>query len=171
MSVRVWVPLVMSTLLACSGGSDDPNFGGGGGGGSTGDGGSASDDTGGGDGGSADPDAPSITNVTAEFYTPPQQNTVIEVYVYYDDPQGDVDGGKVQIEVQASGGDAYGDTLNIDGAYARIDDDIEGDPVWFWICGGEDCDGPVDTSQSFELTVELRDAAGHWSEPATATAQ
>lgn len=165
MSALALVPLMLAGLLACTSESDSPNFGGGGNG-------DSSDDTGGDDtGGATNPDAPAITSINAEFYNPPQQNTVIEVFVFYDDPQDDVDGGKVTVDVVASGGDEYGDTLDIDGVYARLDDSQEGNPVWFWICGGEDCDAAVDTNQTFDLTVQLQDAAGNWGEAVTKSVQ
>lgn len=167
MSPVTLIPLVLGALLACTGADDDPTFGGGGSGGGGGDGGAA-DDTG---GGSVDPDAPVISSIEAEFYNPPQQATVIEVYVHYEDAQPDVDGGKVQIDVATSDGDEYGFEITIDGAEARLDDSIEGSPVWFWLCGGEDCDAAVDTSLTYDIAIQLKDAAGNWSEEATATVQ
>ncbi|RME23832.1 MAG: hypothetical protein D6798_12720 [Deltaproteobacteria bacterium] len=147
-------------LTACNGG-DGSLFGTGGAQTDPPTSGSDTGDTGGG----GDPDAPTITRLTAEFYTPPQLSTVIELYAWYSDPQNDVDGGRVDLTVVASDGSKLSDTVDIDGKYARLDTDLDGDPVWLWVSGTDG--GAVDTSLSYELTVILEDAAGHRSAPAS----
>ncbi len=154
--------LLTATLTACTAEADSP-FGNGG---SQADPPTDGDDTGDtGSTGGGDPDGPTITNLTAEFYTPPQLSTVIEIYAYYTDPQDDVDGGKLDLTITASDGSKLADTVDIDGKYARLDTDIDGNPVWMWLSGTDG--GSIDTSLSYDLTVTLEDAAGNRSAPAS----
>ncbi len=158
MTRRILVPLLAFCLGACAPEDDSPLSGGGS---SSGDGGgSTTDDT-----GEANPDAPVITDLTAEFYSPPNLPTVIEIYAYWEDVQGDVDGGSIAVAVEASNGVTLSDNIDIDGKYARLDDSIDGSPVTLWL-SGEDGD-PVDTSLSYEISVQLKDVAGNESAAAS----
>jgi|GEM_PF-3323543 len=154
--------MVLLALAGCSAPGDHPGFSGGGSAAVVDgdDSGVASD--GGGDGGSTDAAAPVITEVQAAFYSPPNLATVIEAFVYWDDPQGDVDGGKVVISVSASDGTSLDQTLDIDGTYARLDTDRTGSPVTFWLSG-------VNTGLSYTVDLSLKDAAGHASNSMSAT--
>ncbi|MCK6503700.1 hypothetical protein L6R53_09925 [Myxococcota bacterium] len=158
MSRSVLVPLLALTLSACAPPEDDV-FGGGGGGGDGGSGDGGTDDTG---TWVDDGVSPVIDAVTAEFYTPPNYDTVLQVYIWWTDAQGDVDGGKVDYGIQGSDGSNLSGTLDITGTEARLDDDVEGTPVYFWVAG-------IDTGLSYEVEVELQDAAGNRSQSATAT--
>ncbi|MCB9780351.1 MAG: hypothetical protein H6742_17435 [Alphaproteobacteria bacterium] len=160
------LPLVILGL-ACTDGSD-PTFGSGGSASST-DGGGDEDSGGGDDGGAYDGVSPQITSMTAEFYSPPNLARVIEVYVWWEDPQDDVDGGKVVLSVESSSGDSLDTTLAIEGPEARLDDGVDGSPVWFWLSG--EGGGAIDNSQSYELTVKLKDTAGNLSDPASITVE
>lgn len=152
--------------LACST-TEDPTFGSGAGGTSSDDGGA--EDSGDGGGGEYDGVSPEITEVSAEFYTPPNLPTVVEVYAWWSDPQEDVDGGKVVLSVESSGGDSLNTTLAIDGPEARLDDDLDGSPVWFWLSG--EGGGAIDDTQSYDITIKLKDTAGNTSDPYTVTVQ
>lgn len=155
------LPLLVLPLAACTA-EDDPVFGGGGGGGDGGDD----------DGGSVDDTgtwvddgvSPVISDVTAEFYSPPNYDTVLQVYIWWTDAQGDVDGGKVDYELLGSDGASLSGTLDITGTEARLDDDLDGTPVYFWVAG-------IDTGLSYEVEVRLQDAAGNSSQAAAASTQ
>jgi hypothetical protein len=151
--------LLASAPLGCVA-EDEPNFGGGGGGG--GDGGDA-------DGGTDDTGtwvddgvSPVIDAVTAEFYNPPNYDTVLQVYVWWTDPQGDVDGGVVEYLIDGSDGSSLSGALDITGTEARLDDDMEGTPVYFWVAG-------IDTGTAYDVEVLLRDVAGNRSQSASAS--
>lgn len=153
------VPLLLLGLSGCAS-PEDTTFGGGGAG-LDGDGGGDGGDSG---GGVDDGVSPEITAVTAEFYSPPNYDTVIQVYIYWSDAQADIDGGKVVYDIQGSDGEALSGTLDITGTEARLDDDIDGDPVYFWVSG-------IDTSLTYEVEVTLKDSAGHSSQAASASIQ
>lgn len=155
--------LLAGLLLACEA-EPDPLFGGGGGdGGSSGDGG----DTGGAaDGGGIVDDgvSPVITSVEAEFYTPPNFETVLQVYIYWTDAQEDMKGGSVVYTIVGSDGGKDEGMLSIGGSEARMDNTIEGSPIFFWASG-------VNTSADYEVDVMLKDMAGNDSQVVSATAQ
>lgn len=151
------VPTLVLGLLGCES-STDPTFGGGGVG-------NAGDDGGEGDGGSSlDPAAPTITELTAVFYTPPNFDLVIEVYAHWEDAEEDMWDGKVVYDILASDGEELSGTLDITGEEARLDDDVDGDPVFFWVQG-------VSSSLTYDVEVTLKDAEGHASQAATTTCQ
>ncbi len=146
-------------LLACEAEPDRP-FGGGVGG----DGGSTAADGGAGDGGDADGGAsdgvsPTILSVEADFYTPPNYDTVLQVYIYWEDPQEDLKGGSVVFSVRGSDGAQEDGVLQIGGSEARMDNLIEGSPIFFWLQG-------VNTSATYEVDVMLKDMAGNDSQVA-----
>ncbi|NOY26439.1 MAG: hypothetical protein GXP62_11255 [Oligoflexia bacterium] len=154
----VAVPVLILGLLGCQD-SAGPNFGGGGLAAGTG-------DAGGGDGGgnNATPSAPVITDLTAEFYTPPNYTMVMQIYAWWTDDEGDILGGKVDYQIDGDNGDSLGGTLEISGKEARLDDDLDGTPVFFWVKG-------VTSNANYDVEVTLIDAAGHRSVAATTSTQ
>jgi hypothetical protein len=152
--------LLAGLLLGCEAEPDRP-FGGGvagdGGGedsGATGDGGGTVDDG----------VSPVITSVVAEFYTPPNFETVLQVYIYWTDPQEDIKGGSVIYSIRGSDGASDEGALPIGGSEARMDDTVEGSPVFFWVAG-------VDTSADYEVDVMLKDMSGNDSQVVSASVQ
>ncbi len=151
--------LLAGLLFACEAEPERP-FGGG----VAGDGGG--DDSGdGGDGGTVDDGmSPMITSVEAEFYTPPNFETVLQVYIYWSDPQEDLKGGSVVYSIKGSDGANDEGALPIGGSDARMDNTIEGSPIFFWVAG-------VDTSADYEVDVMLKDMSGNDSQVVSATVQ
>lgn len=154
--------LLAGLLFACEAEPERP-FGGGvegdGGGEDSGDGGD------GGDGGTVDDGmSPTITSVEADFYTPPNFDTVLQVYIYWSDPQEDVKGGSVVYTITGSDGASDDGSLPIGGNEARMDNTIEGSPIFFWVAG-------VDTGAQYDVDVMLKDMSGNDSQVVSATVQ
>lgn len=152
--------LLAGLLLACEAEPERP-FGGG----VAGDGGDEDSGSGGDGGGTVDDGvSPLITSVEADFYTPPNFDTVLQVYIYWSDPQEDIKGGSVIYSITGSDGAKDDGALPIGGSEARMDNTIEGSPVFFWVVG-------VDTSADYEVDVMLKDMSGNDSQVVSATVQ
>ncbi len=110
------------------------------------------DDTGGVPGGSP----PSILNVSTSIEDYPDISWVAELTVTFTDPDGDVDGGSVEILAELDGQDPLELSVAIDGSQAIYDSD-EGTIFLAMSVNDGDVSG--------YLTLVLEDASGLMSEP------
>jgi hypothetical protein len=99
---------------------------------------------------------PSVLNISTTVEDYPDISWVVEVTLTYTDPDGDVDGGSVELLAAIDGQDPMDITVPIDGSQA-INDQEAGTVFLAFAVGGGDISG--------NLSVSLVDAAGLMSEP------
>ena len=157
------------TGFSTSGTGTNPNDLGPSGSGSTGGNGSGGSGSGDGSGGEVtsgdladveNDDAPLISGVDAFFTEYEGQGDLIEVHVYYEDAQDDVEGGSMALSY--SNNDTSGmDDISLDASNASAN--LEDGEVTVLFSN-------VDTAQDYQFRVRLTDTAGNQSNEFTAVA-
>ena len=105
-------------------------------------------------------DAPLISGVDAFFTEYEGQGDLIEVHVYYEDAQDDLEGGKMALSY--SNEDTSGaDDISLDASNASANLE-EGEVTVLF--------SNVDTAQDYQFRIRLTDAAGNQSNEFTAVA-
>ena len=105
-----------------------------------------------------DGESPEITGTNAFFNSDPTYGDIIELYINYDDPQDDVEEGKLYIDYSSSE-ESNSITASIDGQEALL----ETGEVFVYFQG-------VNDTIEYTFTIILEDSSGNQSDSATAIA-